>query len=138
MYVALTLGLVAAVGAAPLPAQTLGDSASAATSYAGGGQSASANKLLTYDSPLARSTSVPAGTISYPVTITYSRDIDPSTLEVSLNGANITSWFYPAPGTTQTVAVPLGAGRTVLKFSVKGIVGSRTASDGDSFSFVAR
>jgi hypothetical protein len=124
--------------AAQVSAQAADLAAEDADVYEGGGQRAAVDALLTYSAPLSRSTSVPAGTVSYAVTINYAPNIDPSSFDAVLNGSSIRGWFNPVPGSSETVAIPLGGGRNSLKFSVLGAIGGRNGTDQDSFAFVAR
>lgn len=92
--------------------------------------------FLSYAAPTKRSVQLPAGTTSFDVTILYGAPIIPATFEASLEGAPFTD-FNPAPGTSETVTVPLGPGRNVLELSVDGtLADGRTATDRDRLTFI--
>ena len=67
--------------------------------YDGGGQRPSdVNRFLSYMRPSERQTTLPAGTTTYNMIISYGDTIIPSTFNAELNGMDITSLFNPAPG----------------------------------------
>jgi len=100
--------------------------------FDGGGQRPrDVNKFLTYANPSSSSTTLPAGTTSYPLIIFYSTAMLPATFNATLNGVDITSQFAPAPGTMQIVSLSLSSGRNVLKLSTDGQLPSRVATDSD-------
>jgi hypothetical protein len=106
--------------------------------FTGGGQRTDVDELLSYSSPVARQTSLPAGTTSTRVRISYAGAIVAGTFQATLEGVDVTTEFHPVPGSAETVVVPLVAGRNVLKLSVQGVVGSRTASDQDQLVFIVK
>ncbi|HXH40308.1 MAG TPA: hypothetical protein VNN08_16890, partial [Thermoanaerobaculia bacterium] len=100
--------------------------------FDGGGQRPKdVNKFLTYANPSSSSTTLPAGTTTYPLIIFYSTEMLPATFNATLNGVDITSQFAPAPGTMQIVSLSLPSGRNVLKLSTDGQLPSRVATDSD-------
>ncbi len=100
--------------------------------FDGGGQRPSdVNKFLTYGNPASSSTTLPAGTTSFSLSIFYGKEILPATFSATLNGASITSLFHPAPGTMQMVNLTLAPGRNVLKLSTDGQLATRVATDTD-------
>lgn len=54
------------------------------------------------------------------LTVRYGGTIAPDSLQVSLNGQSITTLFSPAPGTSQTVEIPLRTPENLLILSVAG------------------
>ena len=50
----------------------------------------------------------------------------------------VTASFHPAPGSRETVILPLVAGRNVLKLTVDGLKGTHTASDQDQLVFIVK
>lgn len=106
--------------------------------YSGGGQNpAEVNKFLRYTSPKDNRVKVPAGTPSYTMIVFYGATVVPSTFTASLNGADVTSMFKPAPGSAQAVKIPLGAGTTRLQLAVDGVKSDgHRATDTDAFTFL--
>lgn len=95
-------------------------------------------KLLTYANPASPETRLPPGATSFPLLIFYGRSIKPVTFTAMLNDMNISSRFTPAPGTSQTVLVPLRAGPNTLVLSVDGTTASGgVATDVDRLVFLA-
>lgn len=74
------------------------------------------NELLTYSAPLVDRFHLPADTPSVSMTIHYSSKIDPKTFKVEPGWAR--SAFDPAPGKTETVALPLKEKRSLYKLEV--------------------
>ncbi|MBI2091283.1 MAG: hypothetical protein HYT78_21520 [Deltaproteobacteria bacterium] len=94
-------------------------------------------KLLTYANPVSAETSLPPGTTNFPLLIFYGRSIKPVTFTAMLNDTNISSRFTPAPGTSQTVLVPLRPGSNTLVLSVDGTTASGSgATDVDRLVFL--
>jgi hypothetical protein len=94
--------------------------------FSGSGQRTDVNEFLQYGNPLERSVLLAAadprtgmGTTSFPLTIVYGPTIDAGSFTSELNGESF-GGFTPAPGTTETVYVPVVPGRNVLTFSVEG------------------
>jgi hypothetical protein len=102
--------------------------------FQGGGQRDEVDDLLTYGAPVERSTTLPAGTTSYTLLAYVGAQLVPGTLEVTLNGADITSRFSGAG--FNAVSLPLGQGRNVLKLSARGTFGSRVSTDQDQLVFI--
>jgi hypothetical protein len=106
--------------------------------FSGSGQRTEVNEFLQYGNPLESSTLLAArdprtgtGTTSFPLTIVYGPTIDAGSFTAELNGESF-GGFTPAPGTTQTVYVPVFPGRNVLTFSVEGFASNgHTAKDRD-------
>lgn len=107
-------------------------------SFQGGGQRDEVDGFLSYVTPTARQTGLPAGTSTTKVTVLYATGIVPSTFQAVLEGTDVTSLFHPVPGGRETVLIPLVAGRNVLKLSVSGSVGARSASDQDQLVFLVQ
>ena len=100
--------------------------------FDGGGQRPrDVNKFLTYANPSSGSTTLPAGTTTFPLIIFYSKEVLPATFNANLNGVDITSQFAPVPGTMQIVNLALPSGHNVLKLSTDGQLPSRVATDSD-------
>ncbi len=108
--------------------------------YDGGGQRpADVNRFLRYSSPSEARTSLPAGTTSARVAITYGATIDPATFAVTLNGTDVRHLFSPQAGGSQTIDVPLAAGSNTLLLSVQGLTDSgRVATDTDRLVFLVQ
>jgi hypothetical protein len=107
-----------------------------AASFDGGGQRPrDVNKFLSYANPSESSTTLPAGTTSFPLIILYDRNVVASTFKADLNGTDITSSFNPQPGKVQVVNIPLQSGSNVLKLSIDGNLSNRTATDSDRLVF---
>ena len=104
--------------------------------FSGGGQRTDVDLFLSYTSPTERSTTLPAGTLSFNVTIIYGSTINTATFKASLNGVSF-GGFSPVAGSSQTVAVPLSAGRNVLLLIVEGTRSDgATATDRDRLTFI--
>lgn len=92
--------------------------------------------FLAYASPDERTVRLPAGTTSFDVTTLYGPSIMAGTFGAELEGSPVTG-FTPAPGTGETVRIPLAPGRNVLVLSVDGtLADGRTATDRDRLTFV--
>ncbi len=104
--------------------------------FAGGGQRpATVDKFLTYANPTNRSTTMPAGVYSFPLIVFYGPSTNPASFAAVLDGMNVTALFRPQPGGMNFVALPLSLGRNVLKLSIQGTAGGRTATDTDRLVF---
>lgn len=82
------------------------------------------NQLLTYSMPLVDHLFLPPRTVSVPMTVFYSADIDPKTFKVT--PAHYRRLFSPAASTSETVAVPLSTNprrspRQVVRFEVRSV-----------------
>jgi hypothetical protein len=112
--------------------------------FSGSGQRTETNEFLQYGNPLERSVLLAAATpftgfrpTSFPLTIVYGPTIDAGTFTSELNGESF-GGFTPAPGTTETVYVPVVPGRNVLTFSVEGFASNgHRARDRDRLVLVA-
>jgi hypothetical protein len=67
--------------------------------------------------------------------IFYGTGLNASSFGAVLNGVDVGAMFHPTPGGSETVVIPLAAGRNVLKLSAKGTVGTRSTSDADQLVF---
>lgn len=104
--------------------------------FDGGGQRPrDVNRFLTYVRPASSSVDLPAGTTSYAVNIYYGAAILPWTFAATLNGLDVAPRFHPEPNTSEVVTLDLQTGSNVLKLSIDGTLGSRTATDSDRFVF---
>lgn len=103
--------------------------------FSGGGQSSSADQMLTYARPGLRQSALPAGTTSYPLLVFYAPGLNVTTFTAVLNGVDVRSLFTPVPGGSQAVSIPLVTGRNVLKLTASGTAGTRTVSDSDNLIF---
>ena len=104
--------------------------------FDGGGQRPrDVNRFLTYVKPTAGTTSLPTGTTEYRVTVSYGATVLPAAFTANLNGTSVGNLFHPAPGTQEIVALPLTPGSNVLKLSIDGLAGRRTATDSDRLVF---
>lgn len=101
-----------------------------------GGQRADVNAFLTYASPVASRTDLPAGMTSFSVTIIYGPTIEASTFQARLNG-DPAPGFPPVAGTSQTVIIALALGRNVLELQVDGMrPDGQTSTNKDRLTFI--
>jgi len=119
----------------PATAGSLGGTIAFGGGFTGGGQSASADQLLTYARPGQRQTTLPAGTTQYSMMVSYAPGLDVTSFTAELNGAGVASLFHPTPGGSETVLIPLGPGRNVLKLTARGVANGRSVSDADQLVF---
>jgi hypothetical protein len=75
------------------------------------------NDLLSYSEPLRDRLHAELGEGSFALTIHYRDDIDPSSFEVTPASDGIRRLFNPQPGTSQTVYLPLAAGKNLFRLS---------------------
>jgi hypothetical protein len=100
--------------------------------FDGGGQRPrDVNRFLSYVSPSASRTVLPAGATSFSIIVSYGPTTSPDTFEAVLNGASVAALFHPSPGTMETVSVPVVPGTNVLKLAISGTAGTRLATDSD-------
>lgn len=105
--------------------------------FDGGGQRPrDVNRFLTYGSPAASQTNVPAGTTAFPLLIFYGPTVIPGTFSAILNKTDVTSLFHPVAGGHEFVSVPVQSGRNVLLLSIDGNLPSRVATDTDRLVFL--
>jgi hypothetical protein len=88
--------------------------------FMGAQQDKESARLLTYASPLAGDSTLPAGTKTFPIVIFYGAQAIPSTFSVTLDGAAITAGFHPVSGRFEVVSLRLHPGRNVLELSIAG------------------
>lgn len=104
--------------------------------FDGGGQRPrDVNKFLSYSSPSTSRTALPSGTAVFPLLIFYGKATVASTFKAILNGVDISAQFSPVAGGFQTVNLNLQRGSNVLKTSIDGSAGTRTATDSDRLVF---
>ena len=95
--------------------------------FDGGGQRPrDVNRFLTYLMPISGTTKLPAGTTEARIAINYG---------ATLNGVDVTASFHPAPDAQEAVRLPVSSGSNVLKLSIAGLAGRRTATDSDRLLF---
>ena len=94
-----------------------------------------ANRLLTYASVSADSTTFEAETDEIPLVILYDRSVSAETFTATLNGTDISSLFKPSPGRIEAVNVPLVTGRNELVLSIERTF-ENEAIDTDTLVFV--
>jgi hypothetical protein len=105
--------------------------------FAGGGQQIDVDRFLSYGNPLKKTTDVDSCDF-IELTIHYGPTISASTFTATLDKSPVDSLFSPAPGTTETVTIPLASGRNTLVLSVEGLKPSlQTAKDTDRLTFLA-
>lgn len=73
------------------------------------------NDLLRYEAPMQDR--LHAVNSAVQVTILYGDNIDPASFKVT--PANLRKLFTPAPGGKETVSVPVGPGKTILRFEAR-------------------
>jgi hypothetical protein len=106
--------------------------------FGGGGQSNAVDAFLAFLNPTARTTSLPPGTGSYPVSIFYGPNIIPSSFQATLNGQPFLG-FVPVAGTVQSVNVPLSPGRNLLRIQIGGLDSAgRAATDKDTLILIVQ
>ena len=104
----------------------------------GGGQQKNVDSFLTFISPEEKTTSLPAGTTTYDISLVYGPTIDSETLSVTLNGTPFAG-FHPVAGGTETVTINLEEGRNTLLFMIDGIrPDGHVATDRDRLTFVVK
>lgn len=100
--------------------------------FDGGGQRPrDVNHFLSYGNLASSHTSLPAGTASFPLFVFYGATTIPATFSATLNGADVTALFHPAPGTSEIVTLQLVSGSNVVKLSIDGNLPTRVATDSD-------
>jgi len=105
--------------------------------FDGGGQRPrDVNQFLTYARPSASRNTLSAGTTAYVVVVKYGATIKPETFAAVLNGTDVGASFHPAPSTFESVPVPVRSGNNVLRLSVDGTSGTRTATDTDRLELI--
>ena len=105
--------------------------------FTGGGQRPrDVDRFLTYATPVARSTKLPRASTSYLLRIYYGPSVSPSSFTAVLDGLDISAQFNPAPRTHEDVPVSVSPGRNVLKLSIDGKAGNRSATDTDRLVFL--
>ncbi len=105
--------------------------------FDGGGQQPSdVNRFLRYASPQQSRVKVPANS-TYTVIVYYGKTIIPSTFTATLDRADITSRFHPAPGGADAITINVGTSTTKLQLSVDGLkVSGAKATDSDTLTFL--
>jgi len=95
------------------------------------------NGLLSYTQPLKDRVRVPAGTPDVKLTIRYREDLDPKSFKVQPGWAR--HFFHPAPGTEETVNLPLKAHKRRHRFFLDAPPGNgspeHVPKDRDEFEF---
>lgn len=86
------------------------------------------NDLLSYSEPLRDRFHAEPGAGSFALTIHYREDLDPASFKVTPAKGGLKRLFDPQPGTSQTVFLPLSAGKNQFKLSAR----SRFAPPGQS------
>jgi hypothetical protein len=91
------------------------------------------NHFLSYANPSESHPTLPQGSTSFPLVISYDAAILPATFSATLNGQSIRSLFHPTPSTTEVVNLNgLGVGSNVLILSIDGTLATgRIATDTD-------
>lgn len=83
------------------------------------GETDELNQLLTYSKPLQDQFHQADGARELEMVIHYHADIDPKTFVVTPQRHGIGKLFHPAPGTNETVRLPLDAGKNRIELQVK-------------------
>lgn len=83
------------------------------------GETDELNQLLTYSRPLQDQLHQADGARELEMVIHYHADIDPKTFVVTPQRHGISKLFHPAPGTSETVRLPLDAGKNRIELQVK-------------------
>lgn len=102
--------------------------------FAGGGQSAEADQLITYAVPGTKSTPVPAGVTAVPIVLFLDPGVDPSTVSLVWNGTTVTPASVTA-GSSVRLMLPLAPGRNVFLASANGTINGRAKADQDRLVF---
>jgi hypothetical protein len=102
----------------------------------GNGHPSEVDDFLAYANPLQSVTELPTGTSTFAVRVLYGPTIDAASFRADVNGAPFEG-FTPIAGSSESVVIPLGPGRNVLRLSVDGSrEDARTATDRDQLTFV--
>lgn len=102
-----------------------------------GQRPADVNKFLRYSNPSSARTSLPAGTTHFRLAISYGETTIPETFKATLNGADVSALFSPAPGVSQVVLLPLSRGSNTLVLAIDGRTeGGGVATDTDRLVFL--
>ena len=83
------------------------------------GETDELNQLLTYSEPLQDQFHSADGARELEMVIHYHADIDPKTFVVTPQRHGIGKLFHPVPGTSETVRLPLDAGKNRIELQVK-------------------
>lgn len=75
------------------------------------------NDLLSYSQPLRDRVHAAPGQGSFALTLHYRDDIDPASFKITPAAGGIKRLFNPQPGTTETVYLPLSAGKNLFRLS---------------------
>jgi hypothetical protein len=106
--------------------------------YLGNGQQAGVNVFLAYRGIVKRRTVLASDTV-LELTIEYGPTIIGSTFAATFDGASVAGYLHPVPGTSETVDIPLDAGRHVLDLRVDGIApNGKKRTDRDHLAFVVK
>lgn len=82
-------------------------------------ESAAINRLLSYEAPLRDRFQLPADAAGYTLTLRYGEVIDPASFSVEPNNEKLRRLFHPAPGTQETVQIPVSEGKNKLKLEIR-------------------
>jgi hypothetical protein len=106
--------------------------------FGGGGNGGAPDGFLTYFSPTAVVTTLPAGSGSTTVVVVIGPEVEPGSVRVKMGGHDVTATLGPlVPGSTKTLSVPLAKRRTALRLRAAGPrVGHRRQVDTDRLVFL--
>lgn len=74
--------------------------------------------FLGYKNPSAKHTTLPKGSQIYKINIAYGDNVLPLTFRAQHNGSDITQFFNPTPGKSESVPIDLRPDKNVLTFSI--------------------
>jgi hypothetical protein len=106
--------------------------------FGGGGNARSGDLLLTYVTPDAAVTPLPAGTTAVTIVVVVAPEVTPGSVRVRVGRRDVTAELSPiVPGSTKTVRVPLARRRTVVRLRATGPrAGRRRLVDTDHVAFL--
>lgn len=102
--------------------------------FSGNGEGA---RLLTYASPTAFETQLPAGTETFSLVLCYDSRARSDSFSAALDGKPISGMFHPAPGKLEKVDIPLHAGTNQLVLSISGDSPNGAMTARDQLKFIS-
>src|SRR5262249_2706318 len=88
-----------------------GGSLESSGGFSGSVTATNSDRLLTYASPTALETQLPAGTQTFSLVVGYDARARTDSFSAELDGKPISGMFHPAPGKLEKVQIPLHPGR---------------------------
>jgi hypothetical protein len=105
----------------------------------GNGRDGDANRFLTFANPTRHATLTRSGENNFALIIFYGATTDPTSFTAFLNGKDLHQLFSAAPGTSQTVNLPLPNGESTLNLKIDGrTTEGRIATESETLRFDVR